>query len=256
LNLLSAFDIEKNETRTIAFTGAGGKSTIMYKLAVQLAKKEKTVLVTSTTMIFHPKIKSRPFNYFFTGKVETLINQISSKKGTITVVGSEITAEGRKIKGFPPEKLAVIQNSGLFDIILVEADGSKGKSIKAPAEHEPVIPFNTDIVVGIIGIDSLGTKINMENVHRPEIFIKITGSDMNGIIETDLIGKLIISPKGIFKNTSTKSRKIVILNKSDTSELILKAKNVAGNISGCTNIERIIITSMTVHNPVIAVITL
>ena len=254
MNLLSAFDIKENKPLTIAFTGAGGKSTTMYGLAAQLAKKGKTVLVTSTTMIFHPKIKNRPFNYFFTGKPETLINQISSKKGTITVLGSKIISEGRKIKGFTPEKLSIIQNSSLFDIILVEADGSKGKPIKAPAEHEPVIPFNTDIVVGMIGIDSLGTKINIKNVHRPELLTKITESNFNEIIGPELIKKLIKSPEGIFKNTYIKSRKIVILNKSDTSELILKAKNIAEDIQKYPNIERILITSMTENDPVKAVI--
>ena len=72
MNLLSAFNIEKNESCTIAFTGAGGKSTTMYRLATELAEMGKAVLVTSTTMIFHPKIKKRPFNYFFTGKPEML----------------------------------------------------------------------------------------------------------------------------------------------------------------------------------------
>ncbi len=253
---MRAFNITKTIPCTIAFTGAGGKSTTMYKLAAQLAESGKAVLVTTTTMIFHPEIKKRPFNLFLADKAEILLNQLSYKKGTITVLGSKIISEGIKIKGFSPEDLFIIQKSGLFDVVLVEADGSRGKPIKAPAKHEPVLPLNTGIVAGLIGIDSLGTKINIESVHRPELFTKITESNLDDIIGIDLIKKLIKSPEGIFKNSSTISRKIVIFNKCDTEELILKAKNISEDILESIKIERILITSMTGNDPVKAVIAL
>ncbi|RKX81685.1 MAG: hypothetical protein DRP58_11535, partial [Spirochaetes bacterium] len=51
-----------------------------------------------------------------------------------------------------------------------------------------------------------------------------------------------------------KSRKIVIFNKSDTADRISKAKEIAENISKSLNIERVLITSMTGNDPVMAVI--
>ncbi len=254
MNLISAFNIPNSKPQTIAFVGGGGKSTTIYRLALELAKNQKKVLITTTTMIFHPNVKNRPYNIFFTGSVDSFLQNISPKKGTITVAGAEIIYEGKKIDGFTPDELKQIQSSGNFDIILVEADGARGKPVKAPAKYEPVIPLDTDIVTGVIGMDCIGTFINNQNVHRPEIFTKITGSSIDDVLETQMLNKLIKSPSGIFKGTSPKSRKIVIFNKSDTADRILKAREIAKGISGSLDIERILITSMTGNDPVMAVI--
>ncbi len=253
MNLIEAFNIHISEPQIIAFVGGGGKSTTMYRLALELSEKQKKVLVTTTTMIFHPIIKNRPYNTFYAGSVDSFLQKISPGKGTITVAGSEIISEGKKIKGFTPAEIKQIQTSENFDIILVEADGARGQPIKAPAEYEPIIPLNTDIVAGVIGMDCLGTIINDQNVHRPELFTKITGSSIGDILETHVINKLLESSDGIFKGTSPKSRKIVIFNKSETLNRMSKAKEIAGNISESLNIERILITSMTGNDPVMAV---
>ena len=256
LDLISAFAIPDSKPQTIAFTGGGGKSSTMYRLATELRTLGQKVLVTTTTMIFHPEVMNRPYNIFFTGSTYSFLETISPDKGTITVTGAESIADGKKIKGFTPEKLNLIQESGYFDTILVEADGARGKPIKAPAEYEPVIPINTDIVAGIIGMDCLGTQINKQNVHRPEIFTKITETSNNEIINKFIISRLVMSPTGIFKDTSPTSRKIVIFNKCDTSFLVNKGKEIAENISKHTGIERILLTSMTGNDPVMAVMLL
>ncbi|MCK5154635.1 MAG: putative selenium-dependent hydroxylase accessory protein YqeC [Spirochaetales bacterium] len=256
MNLIKAFSMQTSKQLTIAFVGGGGKSTTIYRLALELAEKQKKVLVTTTTMIFHPKEKKRPYHNLFIGKVDLIMKNFSPAKGNITVAGKKIIANGKKIKGFAPEELTHIQKSGIFDIILVEADGARGKPIKAPEEYEPVIPTAADIVAGVIGMDCLGTKINENNVHRPELFTKITNSSIDDIIETQIVNNLLNSPSGLFKDTSPKSRKIVIFNKSDTAYRILEAKKIAENISESLNIERILITSMTGNDPVMAVIEL
>ncbi|MCK5674436.1 MAG: putative selenium-dependent hydroxylase accessory protein YqeC, partial [Spirochaetales bacterium] len=133
---------------------------------------------------------------------------------------------------------------------------ARGKPIKAPAEYEPVIPFDTDIVAGVIGIDCIGTIISDQNVHRPELFTKITGSSIGDILEIHMVNKLLESSEGIFKGTSPKSKKIVIFNKSETLNRMSKAKEIADKISESLNIERILITSMTGNDPVMAVISL
>ncbi|MCK5199524.1 MAG: putative selenium-dependent hydroxylase accessory protein YqeC [Spirochaetales bacterium] len=254
MNLISAFDIPDSPTPTIAFTGGGGKSSIMYRLASELRTQGQKILVTTTTMIFHPKIRNRPYDVFFTGSADAFLKQKSPDKGTITVAGAEIIANGKKIRGFEPAELKLIQNSGYFDTILVEADGARGRPIKAPAEYEPVIPIGTDIVAGVIGMDCIGTKINEQNVHRPGIFTKITDSLFGDIIEEHIVIRLLESPVGIFKNTSPSTRKIVIFNKSDTEHRISKAREIAESISEFTGIERILITSMIGNDPVMAVI--
>ena len=69
--------------------------------------------------------------------------------------------------GYEPEtgkysaisEAAIRQLAGFCDVILVEADGSKHRPVKIPAEWEPVIPECADMVIGVIGLDCLGEKV-------------------------------------------------------------------------------------------------
>src|SRR5262249_57619382 len=51
--------------------------------------------------------------------------------------------------------------------ILDEADGSRTRPFKAPADHEPVIPEETTLVIAVVGADVLGQPLDGEHVHRP-----------------------------------------------------------------------------------------
>ncbi len=245
MELIDAFGIDVRKPQVIAFVGGGGKSSTMYRLATELRTLGQKVLVTTTTMIFHPEVKIRPCDIFFTGKAETLVMQNSAARGTITVAGRNLIETERKIKGFSKEEIEYIRQSELFDILLVEADGARGRPIKAPAPYEPVLPLNTDIAAGIIGMDSVGTEIDEKNIHRPEIFTTLTKTAIGDILTPVIVAKLIISNRGLFKDTSPKSRKIVIFNKSETLSRISAAKEIAGYISESIGIDRILITSMT-----------
>ncbi len=256
MKLIDAFSISPGKSKVIAFVGGGGKSSTIYRLASELSAKGQKVLVTTTTMIFHPKVKTRPCDILFTGEAEALVLQKSADRGTITVAGRDLIEKGTKIKGFSREEVEHIRSSGLFDILLVEADGARGRPIKAPAPYEPVLPLNTDIAAGVIGIDSVGTEIDEKNIHRPEIFTRVTKTAIGDILTPLIVAKLIISQRGLFKDTSPNSRKIVIFNKSETLSRFQAAKEIAGNISESIGIERILITSMTGNDPVMTVIKL
>ena len=41
-------------------------------------------------------------------------------------------------------------------VVIAEADGARLRPLKAPAEHEPVIPPAADAVVAVAGLDSVG----------------------------------------------------------------------------------------------------
>ncbi len=60
---------------------------------------------------------------------------------------------GGQVVGLGREALDAIHGAGLFDSILVEADGARGKPLKAPAPHEPVLPSRADCVVAVVGAE-------------------------------------------------------------------------------------------------------
>ncbi len=209
------FDMNFAKKEMISFVGGGGKTTSIFKLAKELKNRNKKVLVTTSTAIYYPN--EGDYDELIVNNLIDISSIDKIKEGSVTIIGREVSKEN-KLLGLSKKVIDEIYDLKLFDYILVEADGSKRKSIKSPADHEPVIPNYTDKVVGVIGIDCIGKKINVENVHRPELFCDITNSKMEEIINEEKIFKLITHCKGLFKGTSKECKKYILLNKVECDE--------------------------------------
>jgi probable selenium-dependent hydroxylase accessory protein YqeC len=217
MKLYEAFNIKLNKKEVISIVGAGGKTTTMFKLAEELKVADKKVLVTTSTAIYYPE--RRCVDEIIIGsEKEALFRVLYSCNicsGSITVIGREVSREG-KLLGIDKDVINSIYAEELFDFIIVEADGAKGKPIKAPDVHEPVIVESTSKTIGVIGIDSIGSEINDYNVHRSGIFCNIVETSMFKKINEEMIFRLIINDKGLFKGTPKQSEKYLILNKVHT----------------------------------------
>ncbi|WP_432663999.1 selenium cofactor biosynthesis protein YqeC [Wukongibacter baidiensis] len=218
------FDIDFSRKELLCFIGGGGKTSTIFKLAKELKKLDKKVLITTSTAIYYPE-KDIYDKIIVDNSIEFIENLENIDCGTITVIGRAVSKEN-KLLGLSKELIEEIHYKKIFDYILVEADGSKRKTIKAPADHEPVIPQNTDTTIGVIGIDSIGKRINEENVHRPELFCKVTDSKMEEVISEEKIYQLIKNNRGLFKNVPFKSKAYILLNKVDNNEELRKAEKI------------------------------
>ena len=78
-------------------------------------------------------------------------------------------AEHGKMKSLP--KSVYEQVCAYADIVLVEADGSKGMPVKYPADHEPVIPDNVTEIHIVMGLRAIGHPIK-DVCHRKELVVK------------------------------------------------------------------------------------
>ncbi|MDW7670028.1 MAG: selenium cofactor biosynthesis protein YqeC, partial [Bacillota bacterium] len=130
--------------------------------------------------------------------------------------------EEGKLKGYKKVDINRLFKANKYDYILVEGDGAKKKPIKAPRKTEPIVPEKTSILIGVVGMDSLGTKKDTKNVLGLEEFIKITGGKEGFIIDENDIIKLIENKNGLFK--VRKARIILVLNKVNRKNLIKAEK--------------------------------
>jgi probable selenium-dependent hydroxylase accessory protein YqeC len=146
-------------------------------------------------------------------------------------MGSELTPEN-KLLGVDRSSITGFHQEKLFDYILVEADGSRQRPIKAPADHEPVIPQGTTKAVGVIGLDALGKQIDATAVHRSELFCRLTGKAMGAIIDEDVIARLIIAPQGLFKSVPEGSQRYVVFNKVENSDRQQSARRIIESVKG------------------------
>jgi molybdenum cofactor cytidylyltransferase len=100
--------------------------------------------------------------------------------------------------------------------VFLEADGSKTRPLKAPAEHEPPIPDWVNHVVVSVGLSVLGRPLNDQNVHRVEIFTLLTGLEEGQPITEAAIIAMLTHTNGGLKNIPVGARKTVLLNQIDT----------------------------------------
>lgn len=225
MSIIKYFDIDIGTREMISVVGGGGKTTTIFKLASELKQLNMRVLVTTTTAIYNPSTDLYD-NLVVLGNGQSIEN--SWGNGSITVLGRCISPQN-KLLGVDGSFLDIIYNEDLFDFILIEADGSKGRPIKAPASHEPVIPSNTSKVIGVIGIETLGKVIDEANVHRPEMFCEVTNSRIGDVIIEETILKLVMSKDGLFKGASADSKKYLLFNKAD-NEVQMRQASLMGKM--------------------------
>lgn len=140
----------------ISIIGSGGKTTRMKELLLKYREEGKTVLMTTST---HMRIEK-----------DTLVDP------TYEEIQKEIKEKGYAFAGnrFDDKKIKALDQNLLnrlkkeVDIVLIEADGSRGMPLKVPASYEPVIDEDTDQIILITSMKGLGKRVK-DVVHRYEL---------------------------------------------------------------------------------------
>ena len=231
-----------NQQGVISLIGAGGKTSLMFRLAKELADSGKTVLTTTTTKIFMPKKDQSP-DTIIAGSIDELIRQSKSRLNHYHhfSAGSRHDTASGKLNGFAPDIIDQLWQAAVFDWIIVEADGARRKPLKATGSHEPVVPRKTSHLVLVTGLDAVGKVLDDNHVHRARLFSNNTGLALGKIIDERSIAASIAIE---IKKAAASSRplfSILFLNKADTPDKIASGQKIA----------RLLQTNKSIH-PVIA----
>jgi molybdenum cofactor cytidylyltransferase len=219
----------------VAIVGGGGKSSLMFALAGALPRR---TVMTTTTRIFAAQME-------FALEVCTLADagwreRLDAFDKSLLVVGR---VEGDRAVGVPRELPALLCARAGIDQVVVEADGSRMRPVKAPAAHEPVIPDATSLLVVVAGIDALSGPIR-EVAHRPERVGAITGLDPEQALTPDALVRLLTSPEGGLKGAPPAARVAVLINKVESPEQRDAARRVARGILREPRVERVAIGAL------------
>jgi len=132
-----------------------------------------------------------------------------------------------KLKGFAPEAVNFFHKSGLFDWILVEADGAAGRALKAPGEHEPVIPSSTTALITVTGLDIIGKPLSEDTVFRSNLAGKLMSLAEGEIVTESAMVDFSSQVPDPFKGITSDSRRFIFLNKADNPNLIAAGGRIA-----------------------------
>jgi probable selenium-dependent hydroxylase accessory protein YqeC len=216
------------EGGVISLVGAGGKTSLMFRLARELAMAGEPVLTTTTTKIYEP-LPEQSANLIVSGSVSRMLEkaQEALKNHQHVTAAAEKLPDQGKLRGYAPEVIQDIWNHHLFRWILVEADGAAGRPLKAPAEHEPVIPACTSRLVGIVGLNGAGKPLNNQSVFRPERFIQLSGLANGSEVTEAAIVAVLVHEKGIFKNAPAAAVRIAFCNQADIPRNLAAGRHIA-----------------------------
>ncbi len=213
MNLPEAVGVRRGQA--LAFVGAGGKTSAMFALAHAL---QSPVVLTTTTHLGAWQAGLADVHQVCTST--TGINAIDFKHQKTLLITGPAGADQR-LAGLQEDVLeALFQRCKELALpLLIEADGARQRSLKAPATHEPVIPEWVDGVVVMAGLAGLGQTLDRESVHRPEIFAQLSGCALGAPIRASHLHSVLSSEKGGLKGLPEGVRVSVFLNQAEGERL-------------------------------------
>lgn len=210
-NVSEALGLEKREH--LAVVGAGGKTSLLLALVAGL--RDKKVVISTTTRMLHAEARSigKPIISLQEPGWKNRLREGLNRENQVVLIGEVMASD--KVKGISPSLADAIYREQRTGSLLLEADGAAGRSIKAPAEKEPVIPSSVTTVVAILGLDAVGQPFNRERVFREKEFRDITGIEPGEKLVPERLWPLFINPQGLFKGTPSSAKKTAFLNRLD-----------------------------------------
>lgn len=199
--------------QSIALVGAGGKTTALFKLARELAP----ALVTISTHLGAWQTSRADMHLIW--QAGQPMPEIPAQG--ITLITGSLQKESSRYSGLTPQQLEQLhQFAGFHDLpLIIEADGSRQKPLKAPAEHEPAIPQFVKLVVIVAGLSGLNQPLGEETVHRADQFEALSGIQIGENVSAADLARVLNQPEGGLKNIPAGARKVALLNQADTPEL-------------------------------------
>ena len=194
--------VNDGKKHTICLVGGGGKTTVMYELAAMWAACGLKVLVLTSTHIL------RPVDGSFAADAAAV--QDLWQQWRYAVVGTPELSTG-KLTAPTQDLYEALKLQA--DVILCEADGSRHHPCKVPAEYEPVLLPDSDMVLAVAGMDALGNSLQ-QACQRPQLAAELLGCSAEKIIDAQMLAALLLSEQGARQNVGARAYYIV-LNKCD-----------------------------------------
>ncbi|MEX2080693.1 MAG: selenium cofactor biosynthesis protein YqeC [Dehalococcoidia bacterium] len=209
MDLYEAFGIRPGAI--VAAVGGGGKTSLVYRLALDAAQRGLPSIATTTVKFTRPSgipmptiIEAPPG-----GIVEAIRTALAP--GVLLVATSGRSEHGRFL-GFDDATISALAALVPDGLVVVEADGSAHRPFKAPAAHEPAIPACATDVVVCVGLEVLGRPLEDPWVHRPEVVARLAAAPVGSAVDVTTVSCVITHEEGGRKGIPAGANLLALLN--------------------------------------------
>ena len=250
MTLTEALGMTADES--VALVGGGGKTTAMFRLAREAVARGGRAITTTTTRIFGAQVALAPAHVLAADATRERIAAALATHGHVLVIGPTETGSG-KAEGVSLDLFRRLRAWFPDVCVLNEADGSRMRPFKAPAEYEPVIPIDTTLVVPVVGADVLGRPLDAEHVHRPELVSALCGARLGTPVTPAIVARVLAHPDGGRKGVPAGARVIVLINKVETIADRAPARETAVCLLREPAIHSVVLANLRADEPVLEI---
>ena len=250
MKLLDALGMMADEV--VALVGGGGKTTAMFRLAREVVDNGGSVITTTTTRIFGAQIALAPAHVPAADATRERVSAALAVHRHVLVIGATDAGSG-KAEGVSLDLFRRLRAWFPGVCLLNEADGSRMRPFKAPADYEPVIPADTTLVVPVVGADVFGKSLDADHVHRPELVSALSGAPPGTPITPAIVARVLAHPQGGRKGVPAGARVVVLINKVEALPDRVPARETAECLLREPAIESVVLAAVRGNEPVLEV---
>ena len=255
--LTSALGVRPRELLSIV--GGGGKTGALQLLArearagvgaaagagagAQPGGPHHRVLATTTTGMFLAQLEAVGPVAMWGTREGFLAALADATRGDAPKAAAYAPVANSKVQGLPVEWVDDAWSAGVADRIYVEADGSRGLSLKIFGPHEPAVPPATTLIVQVAGLDALGLPLDAAHVHRAELLATLGGA--NGLprgaesgapVTPAVFAGLLRAQLRTLRARWPAARIVTLLNKADDAAGRTAGMQIAGELLECPEV--------------------
>jgi len=213
-------------TPCLSLTGAGGKSTSLFRLAREFSSP---VVLGSTAHLALEQAAGADRHFI----LRAALDIPDEAADGVSLFTGEDNGKGRW-GPVPNDCLLALQSlaNRLAVPLLFESDGSRCLPVKAWEKYEPPIPDFVDTVVVCAGLSALGRPLDEKNVFRAQLFAQLSGLSIGETLTPEALAAVLANPAGGLKNIPPNARIICLLNQADTPALQAQAMALGQMLPG------------------------
>ena len=236
----------------VALVGGGGKTTAMFRLAREVVEGGGRAITTTTTRIFGAQIALAPAHVPAASVTRGRLSAELALHRHVLVIGATDAGSG-KAEGISLDLFRQVRAWFPDVCLLNEADGSRMRPFKAPADYEPVIPADTTLVVVVVGADVLGRSLDAAHVHRPELVATLSGAPMGAPVTPAIVARVLADPQGGRKGVPADARVVALINKVEGLPDRAPARETAERLLRDPAIHSVVLATLRAEDPVLEI---